>query len=73
MKCARYDEHCDCPACEADRAARPLECDYQSLRPSGKSWTALFDLGSRIENNRAALEVAWKHNANIVGHRWVIA
>jgi len=69
-KCAQYDDTCNCPACEEDRDRRPLECDFQSLLPSGRKWTIRFDLGSSKENCREAVTVAWKHQANIVGQRF---
>ena len=34
---------------------------------SGRRWAARFDLGSETENISMALDVAWKHNAIIVG------
>lgn len=70
-KCAQYDDTCDCAACSDDRDKRVLEVDFQGLQVSGKRFTERFDLGSVSENSRAAVAVAWKRSANIVGQRFL--
>ena len=55
----------------ADQDARVFEVDFQSLSRSGRRWTAQFNLGTHAENCAAAVAVAWKHNANIIGQRFL--
>lgn len=45
-----------------------LEVTFEQ-RGSGRQWAAEFRLGSETENARMALQVAWDHNAAIVGSR----
>ena len=40
---------------------------FKSRSRSGRIWEVHFDLGSEEENNLAALDVAWKYNAEITG------
>jgi hypothetical protein len=72
-KCARYDDTCDCPACEDDRNKRILECDFRSLRDPTRQWTARFDLGDVAANSMAAVKEAWDHAAQITGQRLYFA
>jgi hypothetical protein len=44
-----------------------MRVTFKSRSRSGRVWTAFFDLGSDEDNARAAIVVAWKHNASIVG------
>jgi hypothetical protein len=70
-KCARYDDTCNCPACEADRNERPFEVDFQSRLKSGRRWSARFDLKDARANSEAAVKHAFDHDANIVGQRFL--
>ena len=72
MKCARYDDMCDCPVCADDRDRRVFEVDFQSRTTSKTRWTAKFDLGTAKENSAAAVEAAWKLNADITGQRFLV-
>lgn len=45
---------------------------YKTRGNSGRSWDVIFDLRSDAANNDAAVDYAWKHNANITASaRWV--
>lgn len=44
-----------------------IEVTFRSKNRSGRVWVARFDMGSDHENALAALTVAFKHNAAIIG------
>lgn len=55
--------------CADDCDRQVLEVDFQSRTTSKTRWTAKFDLGTAKENSAAAVEAAWKLNADITGQR----
>jgi len=44
-----------------------LKVTFKSNGKSGREWTAVIDLGSKIENAIKASKIAWQHNAKIIG------
>lgn len=44
-----------------------IEVTFRSLSRAPRVWSAIFDLGGDVENAECALEVAFKHNAEIIG------